>query len=207
MCSGLPTAPRRRSPLLSSRQYPEVARATPLAKRIQMMSKKIAVLGAGAIGSSVGADLHKSGYDVVLIDQWPAHVEAMKANGLRVDDVRRRAAHARARVSPVRPRRAERAVRYRAARREILRHALDGRAHQALSEAGRIRGRPAERHERRRDRIDRRARAHGRVRRRALCRSVHAGRRPAQHDACDDVVRLRRARRRRDAARARARRR
>jgi Ketopantoate reductase len=48
------------------------------------MEKKIAVLGAGAIGSSVGADLTKAGHNVVLIDQWPAHVEAMKANGLRV---------------------------------------------------------------------------------------------------------------------------
>ncbi len=48
------------------------------------MNKKMAVLGTGAIGSSVGADLTKTGYDVVLIDQWPEHVEAMKANGLRV---------------------------------------------------------------------------------------------------------------------------
>jgi 2-dehydropantoate 2-reductase len=48
------------------------------------MSKKVAVLGAGAIGSSVGADLVNAGYDVVLIDQWPEHVQAMKANGLRV---------------------------------------------------------------------------------------------------------------------------
>lgn len=48
------------------------------------MDKKIAVLGTGAIGSSVGADLTKAGYDVLLIDQWPAHVEAMKAKGLEV---------------------------------------------------------------------------------------------------------------------------
>ena len=48
------------------------------------MEKRIVVLGAGAIGSSVGADLTRAGCDVVLIDQWPAHVEAMKANGLRV---------------------------------------------------------------------------------------------------------------------------
>lgn len=48
------------------------------------MSRKIAVLGAGAIGSSVGADLTLAGHDVVLIDQWPAHVEAMRARGLRV---------------------------------------------------------------------------------------------------------------------------
>ena len=49
-----------------------------------MTPPKIAVLGAGAIGSSVGADLTRAGRDVALIDQWPAHVEAMKANGLRV---------------------------------------------------------------------------------------------------------------------------
>jgi len=48
------------------------------------MKKKIAVLGTGAIGGSVGADLTMAGHDVVLIDQWPAHVEAMKADGLRV---------------------------------------------------------------------------------------------------------------------------
>jgi len=48
------------------------------------MTKRIAVLGVGAIGGSVGADLTRSGHDVTLIDQWPAHVEAMKAGGLRV---------------------------------------------------------------------------------------------------------------------------
>jgi len=48
------------------------------------MNKKIAVLGAGAIGSSIGADLTKAGCDVTIIDQWPAHVEAMKASGLWV---------------------------------------------------------------------------------------------------------------------------
>ena len=48
------------------------------------MDKQIAVLSTGAIGSSIGADLTHAGYDVSLVDQWPAHVEAMKANGLRV---------------------------------------------------------------------------------------------------------------------------
>ena len=48
------------------------------------MSKRIAMLGAGAIGSSVGADLTEAGEDVVLIDPWPAHVEAMRTTGLRV---------------------------------------------------------------------------------------------------------------------------
>ncbi|MDB5808181.1 MAG: hypothetical protein JWN94_303 [Betaproteobacteria bacterium] len=48
------------------------------------MSKKIAVLGAGAIGSSVSADLTQAGLDVTVIDQWPAQVEAMQAHGLRI---------------------------------------------------------------------------------------------------------------------------
>jgi 2-dehydropantoate 2-reductase len=48
------------------------------------MSRSIAVLGAGAIGSSVGADLTEAGEDVVLIDPWPAHVEAMRNGRLRV---------------------------------------------------------------------------------------------------------------------------
>lgn len=48
------------------------------------MNKTIAVLGTGAIGSSVGADLTRAGYDIWMIDQWPAHIEAMKANGVHV---------------------------------------------------------------------------------------------------------------------------
>ena len=46
------------------------------------MTKTIAVLGAGAIGSSVSADLSNAGLDVTVIDQWPAQVEALQANGL-----------------------------------------------------------------------------------------------------------------------------
>ena len=48
------------------------------------MDRKIAVLGAGAIGSSVSADLTTAGYDITVIDQWPAQVEAMKATGLHI---------------------------------------------------------------------------------------------------------------------------
>jgi 2-dehydropantoate 2-reductase len=48
------------------------------------MGKKIAVLGAGAIGSSVSADLTKAGYDITVIDQWPAQVEALKSTGLHI---------------------------------------------------------------------------------------------------------------------------
>ena len=44
------------------------------------MSQKIAVLGTGANGSCIAASLIDAGLDVVLIDQWPAHVETMRAN-------------------------------------------------------------------------------------------------------------------------------
>ncbi|MEU1970697.1 2-dehydropantoate 2-reductase [Microbacterium sp. NPDC019599] len=43
---------------------------------------RIAVLGAGANGSSIAADLIATDLDVTLIEQWPAHVEAMRADGL-----------------------------------------------------------------------------------------------------------------------------
>jgi 2-dehydropantoate 2-reductase len=48
------------------------------------MERTIAVLGAGAIGSSVSADLIHAGYRVAVIDQWPAQVEALRSKGLRV---------------------------------------------------------------------------------------------------------------------------
>jgi len=47
------------------------------------MDKKILVLATGAIGSCIGADLTRAGRDVILADQWPAHVEAMKTSGVR----------------------------------------------------------------------------------------------------------------------------
>ena len=45
---------------------------------------RILVLGVGAIGSSVGADLAWAGHDVTLADAWPAHIEAIRAGGLHV---------------------------------------------------------------------------------------------------------------------------
>lgn len=48
------------------------------------MDKKIAVLGTGANGSSTSANLIQAGYDVVMIDQWAAHVEAIRENGLLI---------------------------------------------------------------------------------------------------------------------------
>jgi 2-dehydropantoate 2-reductase len=46
---------------------------------------RIAILGAGANGASIGADLTRAGLDVVLIEQWPAHVEAMRLDGITCD--------------------------------------------------------------------------------------------------------------------------
>lgn len=46
---------------------------------------RIAVLGTGANGASMGADMVRAGLDVTFIEQWPAHVEAMRADGLRVN--------------------------------------------------------------------------------------------------------------------------
>jgi 2-dehydropantoate 2-reductase len=48
------------------------------------MGRKIAVLGTGANGASIGADLTMAGEDVVFIEQWPAHVEAMRAHGVTI---------------------------------------------------------------------------------------------------------------------------
>jgi 2-dehydropantoate 2-reductase len=44
---------------------------------------KIAIVGAGALGSYVGAFLTRGGEDVTFIDMWPEHVETMRRQGLR----------------------------------------------------------------------------------------------------------------------------
>lgn len=49
------------------------------------MDKKIAVLATGANGSCISADLIEAGLDVTMIDQWPAHVEAMRGDGVTVE--------------------------------------------------------------------------------------------------------------------------
>ncbi|MDO8531765.1 MAG: 2-dehydropantoate 2-reductase [Dehalococcoidia bacterium] len=48
---------------------------------------KIVIVGAGAIGSGVGALLHQAGLDVTLVGR-PAHVAAINQRGLIMDDVR-----------------------------------------------------------------------------------------------------------------------
>ena len=52
------------------------------------MAERIAILGAGALGGTIGAYLLRDGYDVTLIDQWGAHVEAIKNEGLSLTDVK-----------------------------------------------------------------------------------------------------------------------
>src|SRR5262245_55133135 len=48
------------------------------------MSRKIAIVGTGAVGGYAGAHMAQAGEDVTFIDPWPAHVEHMKKHGLRV---------------------------------------------------------------------------------------------------------------------------
>ncbi|HEX5210302.1 MAG TPA: 2-dehydropantoate 2-reductase N-terminal domain-containing protein, partial [Pseudolabrys sp.] len=48
------------------------------------MGRKIAIVGAGAVGGYAGAHMVQAGEDVTFIDPWPAHVEHMRAHGLRV---------------------------------------------------------------------------------------------------------------------------
>ena len=54
-------------------------------KRRNDMAKKIAVLGTGANGAAIGADLTRAGLDVVLIDQWPENVAALRERGARIE--------------------------------------------------------------------------------------------------------------------------
>jgi 2-dehydropantoate 2-reductase len=45
---------------------------------------RIAFVGAGAMGSYVGARMAQHGEDVTLIDAWPEHVDAIKSHGVVV---------------------------------------------------------------------------------------------------------------------------
>ena len=46
--------------------------------------KKIAVVGAGAVGAYTGGRLARTGQDVTFLDPWPEHVEYMKARGIEI---------------------------------------------------------------------------------------------------------------------------
>lgn len=49
-----------------------------------MPAPAIAIVGSGANGASIGADLVAAGHDVTLIEQWPAHVQAIRERGLDI---------------------------------------------------------------------------------------------------------------------------
>src|SRR5437899_3045936 len=61
--------------------------ARPGSKREQIMDKRIAVIGAGAIGGYTGGHLAHNGFDVTLIDPWPEHIEVIRKNGLAIEGV------------------------------------------------------------------------------------------------------------------------
>ena len=48
------------------------------------MGDRIGIMGAGALGSYVGAFLSREGEDVTFVDMWPDHVEKMRSDGLHV---------------------------------------------------------------------------------------------------------------------------
>ena len=51
------------------------------------MSTRVAIVGSGAMGSYVGGHMTKAGEDVVMIDQYPDHVEYMRTKGLQLSGV------------------------------------------------------------------------------------------------------------------------
>jgi 2-dehydropantoate 2-reductase len=48
------------------------------------VGKRIAIVGAGAVGGYTGAHMVQAGEDVTFIDAWPEHVGHMRRHGLRV---------------------------------------------------------------------------------------------------------------------------
>jgi len=53
-----------------------------------LRSTPITIIGAGAIGGTVGAFFHEAGYDVTLVDVVKEHIEAINERGLRITGVR-----------------------------------------------------------------------------------------------------------------------
>lgn len=56
--------------------------------RDDLRQQPITIVGAGAIGGTVGAFLTDAGYDVTLVDVVPEHVRAMNEQGLRITGLR-----------------------------------------------------------------------------------------------------------------------
>ena len=53
--------------------------------RLTSIAVRVAVVGAGAMGSVYAALLASAGNDVVVVDAWDEHVAAIRAHGLRVE--------------------------------------------------------------------------------------------------------------------------
>jgi 2-dehydropantoate 2-reductase len=51
------------------------------------MTKRIAIVGAGALGGYVGGNLARLGHDVTIVDPWPENVETIRSRGLELDGV------------------------------------------------------------------------------------------------------------------------
>ena len=49
------------------------------------LGPRIAFLGTGAQGASIGADFALAGLDVTFIEQWPEHVIAIREHGITVN--------------------------------------------------------------------------------------------------------------------------
>ena len=138
------------------------------------MGRRIAIVGAGAVGGYTGAHMVQAGEDVTFIDPWPAHVEHMRQARL--------AGHAREDVPEFtvavralhRDRRAATgqgtAVRHRLRLHEVVRHRLGDHVDPAISGARRLRGLAAELHERGNHREHRRLGQDAR-----LCRELDHG--------------------------------
>src|SRR5438034_9717277 len=53
-------------------------------RRADTMGKKLLFVGAGAIGSYLGAFLSRAGHDVTLVDPWADQVETIRERGISV---------------------------------------------------------------------------------------------------------------------------
>ena len=49
------------------------------------MTKRIVIVGAGAVGGYLGAYLARAGHDVTLVDPWPEHVAAVRRGGMALE--------------------------------------------------------------------------------------------------------------------------
>ena len=54
----------------------------------EKLPKTMVVIGAGAIGGLAGGYMTKAGHDVLLVDRWKEHVDALNDKGMIIDGVR-----------------------------------------------------------------------------------------------------------------------